>query len=132
VSPDGEWVIVHPPGPSDRPVVETLAIPIRGGVPRRVCRGDINPCTVSWSLDGKFFYVRDLTAAGRITVAIPLPAGKVFPDSSVDGITDLKRFAALPGARTIEEGLISPGSDPSIYVFTKEDSQRNLFRIPLH
>jgi hypothetical protein len=32
----------------------------------------------------------------------------------------------------IEEGLISPGPDPSTSVFTKADSQRNLFRIPLH
>ena len=61
-----------------------------------------------------------------------MPAGKALPDFSAGGITDLKRAVALPGARTIEEGLISPGSDPSTYVFTKTDSQRNLFRIPLH
>ena len=38
----------------------------------------------------------------------------------------------LAGARVIEHGSISPGPDPSIYVFTKRDLQRNLFRIPLH
>ena len=32
----------------------------------------------------------------------------------------------------IEHGPISPGPDPSTYVFTKTDLQRNLFRIPLH
>jgi len=70
--------------------------------------------------------------ANRRTFAIPVPAGKAIPDFSVGGITDLKLAVTLPGARTIEEGLIGLGPDPSIYVFTKEDSQRNLFRIPLH
>jgi hypothetical protein len=68
----------------------------------------------------------------RRTFAIPVPAGKTLPDFPVGGITDLKQAGALPGTRTIEEALVSPGSDPSTYVFTKTDSQRNLFRIPLH
>jgi WD40 repeat protein len=129
VSPDGEWVIIPTPATSDHPVYENLAVPIRGGVPRTVCR-DTGPCTARWSPDGNFFYIgSNLT---RRTFAIPLPAGKALPDFSGGGITDLKQAAALPGARTIEESLISPGSDPSTYVFTKADSQRNLFRIPLH
>jgi eukaryotic-like serine/threonine-protein kinase len=132
VSPDGEWVIILAPATGDRPVVEVMAVPIHGGVPRRVCE----TCTAGWSPDGKFFYVsgdlKTSTSAARRTVAIPVPAGKPLPDFPVGGITDLKQAAAFPGARTIEEGLISPGSDPSTYVFTKTDSQRNLFRIPLH
>jgi hypothetical protein len=132
VSPDGDWVIVQTPPTGDRPVVEVLAVPIRGGVPRRVC----DTCAAGWSQDGKFFYVsgdlKTSTSAARRTVAIPVPAGKPLPDFPVGGIADLKRAVALPGARTIEEGLISPGPDPSVYVFTKTDSQRNLFRIPLH
>ena len=134
VSPDGEWVIIRAPATSDRPVVEALAVPIRGGVPRTVCRGDADNCTAGWSPDGKFFYVGrpETSRPRRRTFAIPVPAGKALPDFSVGGITDLKRAVALPGVRTIEEGLISPGPDPSTYVFTKADSQRNLFRIPLH
>jgi serine/threonine protein kinase len=136
VSPDGEWVIIHTPPTSDQPVLETRAVPIRGGVPRTVCRGDADFCTAAWSPDGNFFYVgSDLITSpsfARRTFAIPVPAGKALPDFLVGGIPDLKRAVALPGARTIEEGPISPGSDPSTYVFTKADSQRNLFRIPLH
>jgi serine/threonine protein kinase len=130
VSPDGEWVIIKAPATSGNPVAETLAVPTRGGSPRTICRGDADTCIGGWSPDGKFFYVG--SRPNRRTFAIPVPAGKALPDFSVGGITDLKRPVALPGVRTIEEGLISPGSDPSTYVFTKEDSQRNLFRIPLH
>ena len=57
VSPDGEWVIINAPATSGNPVVETLAVPIRGGVPRTVCRGDADTCTAGWSPDGKYFYV---------------------------------------------------------------------------
>jgi eukaryotic-like serine/threonine-protein kinase len=135
VSPDGEWVIIQAPAATGNPVAETLAIPIRGGTPRTVCRGEADVCATGWSQDGKFFYVAPKTSpslAGRI-FAIPVPAGNALPDFSGGGIADLKRAVALPGVRTIEEdGLISPGSDPSTYVFTKTDSQRNLFRIPLH
>ena len=131
VSPDGDWVIVRSPATGDRPVEEVMAVPLRGGVPRRVCE----ICVASWSQDGKFFYVagdlKTSTSSARRAFAIPVPAGKGLPDFPVGG-ADLKRAAALPGARTIEEGLISPGSGPSTYVFTRADSQRNLFRIPLH
>jgi serine/threonine protein kinase/Tol biopolymer transport system component len=136
VSPDGEWVIIHSLATSDHPALERLAVPIRGGVPRTVCRGDADTCTAGWSADGNYFYVgSDLKTSpsfARRTFAIPVPAGKALPDLPAGGITDFKRAGALPGARTIEEGLISPGSDPSIYLFTRADSQRNLFRIPLH
>jgi serine/threonine protein kinase/Tol biopolymer transport system component len=128
VSPDGQWVIIRAPATSDRPVLETLAVPIRGGVPTTVCRADADTCTAGWFPDGRFFYVGDPTQ----TFAIPVPSGRALPDLPVGGITELKQALAIPGTRMISEGLISPGSDPSTYVFTRADSQRNLFRIPLH
>jgi Tol biopolymer transport system component len=126
VSPDGEWVIIYAQSTGERPDFEALAVPIRGGTPIKVCG---NGCSATWSADGKFFYVG--STAGR-TFALPVPAGKALPQLPVGGINILDRTAGLPGAVTIEGGLISPGSDPSTYVFTKTDSQRNLFRIPLH
>jgi serine/threonine protein kinase/Tol biopolymer transport system component len=137
VSPDGEWVIIHAPATRDDLVMETIAIPIRGGIPRTVCRSDSDNCTAGWSPDGNFFYVgsdrKTSLSFPRRTFAIPVPAGEALPDFSAGETADLSRaVAAVPGVRTIEEGLISPGSDPSTYVFTKADSQRNLFRIPLH
>jgi hypothetical protein len=113
-------------------VVEDVAVPLRGGVPKRICEA----CITGWSQDGRFFYVagdvKTSTSSARRAFAIPVPAGQALPDFPAGGITDFVQAAALPGARAIEEGLISPGSDPSTYVFTKTDSQRNLFRIPLH
>ena len=132
VSPDGEWVLISSPGAR-----ATLAVPIRGsGPPRKICAPT---CQAGWSSDGKFFYASmDQTAVatsagtpGKV-LAIPVPAGKAWPELPVSGINVAAAVAELPGARVIEHGSLSTGSDPSIFVFTRTDLQRNLFRIPLH
>ena len=130
VSPDGEWVIIRAPGTRKDAVLATLAVPIHGGVPRIICY----VCSATWSTDGKFFYVATSafpTSAGK-TLAIPVPDGKSLPDLPAAGISVADGAVGLPGAVTIEDGLIVPGPDPSTYLFTRTDSQRNLFRIPLH
>ncbi len=132
VSPDGEWVIIRAPGTGKGAVLATLAVPIHGGVPKIICY----TCSATWSPDGKFFYVgsdrsASATSAGR-TLSIPVPVGKSLPDLPAGGISVADRSVGLSGAVTIEDGLISPGPDPSTYAFTRTDSQRNLFRIPLH
>ena len=132
VSPDGEWVIIRAPGTGKDAVLATLAIPIHGGAPKIICY----TCSATWSTDGKFFYVgsnqsASATSAGK-TLAIPVPAGKSLPDLPAAGISVADGAVGLRGAVTIEDGLIVPGPDPSTYLFTRADSQRNLFRIPLH
>jgi hypothetical protein len=134
VSPDGEWVIVRAPGTGNDTVLATLAVPINGGVPRRVCI--FGTCPATWSQDGRFFYVgsdrsASPSAAGK-TLVIPVPVGQSLPDLPAAGLRVTDSSGVLPGAVTIENGLISPGPDPSTYVFTRTDSQHNLFRIPLH
>ena len=131
VSPDGEWVsILSPATGQDVVTAATLAVPIRGGAPMKICAPG---CQAGWSSDGKFFYVWNrvsLMSSGK-TLAIPVPVGKSLPDLPTSGI-DVAIGGGLPGALVIERGPLSPGRDPSTYVFTKTDLQRNLFRIPLH
>jgi eukaryotic-like serine/threonine-protein kinase len=133
VSPDGEWVIVFSPGSGVDAVSATLAVPLHGGAPRRICA--VPPCLAAWSSDGKFFYVLldrpSATSPGK-TLAIPVPVGKSLPDLPVSGVDLAAEAFKLPGARVIEHGPLSPGPDPSTYLFTKTDLQRNLFGIPLH
>jgi len=124
-SPDGEWVAIHSPGAGENGRSSAIAVPTRGGAPRRICDPG---CRAQWSSDGRFLYL----ATPVKTFAIPVPAGKSLPDLPASGI-DLSLEVKLPGVQIIEhEGSLSPGSDPSTYVFTKTNLQRNLFRIPLH
>jgi DNA-binding winged helix-turn-helix (wHTH) protein/Tol biopolymer transport system component len=126
VSPDGEWVLVGSPGTQADTGPTILAVPIRGGAARKIC---YLVCWGGWSSDGKFFYVG--TPAGK-TLLIPVPAGKSLPDLPASGIDVTGSEAGLMGARVIEHGTITIGSNPSEYVFLSTELQRNLFRIPLH
>jgi serine/threonine protein kinase len=131
VSPDGKWVIVLSTGAGEDAIPAVLAVPIHGGAPKKICVPD---CSSGWSSDGRFFYVAAKVSANSPgkTLAIPVPAGKSLPDLPASGIDLSARGIALPASRWIEHSSISLGPDPSIYVFTKTDLQRNLFRIPLH
>jgi hypothetical protein len=118
LSRDGEWVLAS--------VTEgQIAIPVHGGATRKIPGG-------LWSLDGRFFYLQPLasnaTASGGRTYVIPVPPGKVLPD-----LPALESdWAKLPGVQIIPHGAVSPGPDPSMYIFTRTELMRNLFRIPLH
>jgi Tol biopolymer transport system component len=133
VSPDGEWVIINSPGSGEYPIQALLAVPIHSGTSRMICRPG---CQAGWSSDSKFFNVSIdgtafATSLGKM-LAIPVPAGKALPDMPASGIDVATGRVQLPGARVIEQLSLSTGPDSSTYVFTKKDSQRNLFRIPLH
>ena len=124
VSPDGKWaVIVSPEG--DKAEYSTFAVPISGGARQKICIGG---CVAFWSSDGRFFYYQP--SPGK-TLAIPVPAGKSLPDLPSSGFSAAAE-GVVPGATILEHKSVSPGPDPSTYVFTLTDSQRNLFRIPLH
>jgi Tol biopolymer transport system component len=127
-SPDGEWVIAYSPGYGEDGMTGTLAIPVRGGAPRTICAR----CAAEWSPDGKFFYVGSLAASAEQTLAIAVPAGNSLPDLPTSGIDAAAASVNVPGALVIKHGAVSPGLDPSTYLFTKTDLQRNLFRVPLH
>jgi hypothetical protein len=40
-------------------------------------------------------------------------------------------MAKYPGVRVIDAADIAPGPTPDVYAFSKETTQRNLYRIPI-
>jgi hypothetical protein len=134
VSPDGEWAIVYSPATGDSALAGTLAVPIHGGAPRKIC--GIGDCRATWSADGHFLFVSNYLRSSRSTfsldevktLAIPLLQGKPLPD--LTGFDPLR--TQLPGSHVLDHEVLSSGPGPTTYVFTKTDLQRNLFRIPLH
>jgi Tol biopolymer transport system component len=133
ISPDRRFVILFARAPESKipNAVDTMAIPIAGGPPRRICHA----CETTWSPNGKYFYVgiappSRTDPTGRM-VAIPVPAGETLPSLPAAGIRTEAEALAIPGARTIEQGGIAAGSDPSTYAYVKSAMHANLFRIPL-
>ena len=126
ISPDGEWVIVNrTPTDGDTTQAEVVAVPLRGGPPRKMCAFNCVPWT--WSSDGKLLYI----SFGQLrTVVLPVPAGHALPDVPASGILSPADAAKLPGARAIEP-LAFPGPNASTYVVQKVEIRRNLYRIQL-
>jgi eukaryotic-like serine/threonine-protein kinase len=129
VSPSGEWAVagVKVPGGD----LGIAAVSLRSGEIIKICSYE---CPSWWSPDGKIFYITTEMAAstaGR-TLAIPLAPGKALPELPKAGIASRADRIDIPGIRQINRGEVSAGNDPSTYVYTKQDFEGNLFRIPLH
>ena len=129
VSPDGDWVMAGLSAPNAPP--GTAAVSVRNGEIVRICSYE---CPAWWSPDGKILYItieRAASTAGR-TIAIPLAPGKALPELPTDGIASRADRLGIPGIRQINLGNLSAGNDPTTYIYTKQEFQGNLFRIPLH
>jgi len=129
ISPDRRWITTTARIGDD---AGTLAIPVAGGAPRRICSG----CPVAWAPDGRFLYL-SLQQASRTshgkTRLVPLPPGEMLPRStSPEGIVGLDDPAAFPASRLIDGWQLSPGPDPSVFAYVKTTVHRNLFQIPLN
>jgi hypothetical protein len=129
VSPDGAWAVAVAPGATE---YSSMAIPLRGGEPRAICAQVT--CQARWLGNGDFLNVSlpNQESGGRRTLVLPIPAGETFPPLPEGGLTmdNVQEALALPGASIVEEDLVAFASHPSTYVFTKIETQRDLFRIP--
>jgi hypothetical protein len=128
VSPDRRWAItiadINGMGGG------TFAVPTGGGPPRRICSG----CVVNWSPDARFLYLSvqkpSLTEPGRTRV-IALARDEMFPPLPPSGLTEPDEPELFPQSFLIDASAVSPGLEPSVYVYVKTSMHRNLFRIPL-
>lgn len=131
VSPGRHWAIVNvaPTPESNRTAI--MAIPLDGGVPRRICA---SYCVPTWSADGKFLFVPvqepSRTDPGR-SLAIPLGLGETLPDLPAGGIAPSTEPSVVQGAESVGRGELVPGKDPEHYAWLNTTVHRNLYRISL-
>lgn len=136
-SPDAKWLaaFVELPGAAAAAVV---AYPTVGGASLTLC----DRCQVQWARDGKLLYVRFPFFSGNgadprdkekphKTYALPLADSSAFARLAARRFDSEAQLALVPGVRVIDQPLVLPGPDPSIYAFSKETVHRNLYRIPL-
>jgi hypothetical protein len=127
VSPDGRWVVTY-----DGAI---LAYPVDGGSPVRMFGLDVR---FKWSSDARFLFLMQgvgqaagvPSASGR-TYIVPLALGKMLPPVPDGGFRSFDEVATLPGVRLIESADVAPGPTPDVYAFSRETTQRNLYRIPV-
>jgi eukaryotic-like serine/threonine-protein kinase len=132
LSPDGQYLVARVPIASGNATDATVAYPIRGGDPMRLCSPE---CYVQWSGDGKFFYITPTDSGGmkaQNTFALPLNRGEMFPGGlPASGIQSEADLATMPGSMKIPRASISLGLNPSIYAFVNTFHRSNLYRIPI-
>jgi Tol biopolymer transport system component len=132
VSPDGEWVIVNRTQTGEDAAtgsagIETMAIPVRGGAPRKLCNYNCMPNT-KWTPDNRWMSLA--LERGRVLV-LPVAPGQVLPSLPASGISSPSDGPKLPGARVISQAPLIGFLNESSHVFLKTEFRRNLFRIQL-
>ena len=102
VSPDGRWIAVQDP----RAWGALIVYPASGGSPTRLCDHcappwgvDPIPFYLGWSPDGKFLFW-NFTGS---TYAIPLPAGRLLPETPAAGLQSPDAISS-PGGTTSSPG----------------------------
>ncbi len=133
VSPDGQWVSGWRSTTGGEAGTVIAAYPTDGGVPIPICGP---PCTLKWAPDGKYLYLskpQGFTSAGAVgrTYVLPTRRASMFPDLPAAGFRSEAEIAAAPGVHVIEAADVDPSATPNVYVFSRETTQRNLYRIPL-
>ncbi len=117
LSPDEQWVYGG-----------NSAFSLSGGHPVDLCFD----CFFVWSADGKSvaMTLRALDSAGGVTGIIPLRGNSALPPLPAKGIRSADDLKNISGTFVVPYENASPGPVGS-YAYTKKDSLRNLYRIPL-
>jgi Tol biopolymer transport system component len=127
VSLDGRSLVAWPYGGG------ATLYSLDGKAPVRVWGRDAR---LRWSSDGRVLFLSVSTTAGTLystgrTYVIPLAPGRLLPDVPDVGFATEAEIAALPGVQVIEAADVAPGPTASTYAFSRETTQRNLYRIPI-
>jgi DNA-binding winged helix-turn-helix (wHTH) protein/Tol biopolymer transport system component len=131
VSPGRRWVIAVVPATPESDIPVVAAIPLSGGVARRI---STSYCFPRWSTDGRFLFVpveeSSRESPGR-SLAIPIGREENLPDFPAGGIASFATLSALPGAISVSREELLPGKDPQHYAWVSITVHRNLYRISL-
>lgn len=125
VSPDGKWLIAWA-RPADNGLAAVYAYPLGGG-PSVLIRSRIR---WQWSPSGGFLSLALPFHEGR-TYIVRLPLGEALPPLPAGGFRSEEEIARLPGARMVDALRAIPSPLPGVYAFSRNTTQRNLYRIPI-
>ncbi len=134
ISPDQKWLIVRKNLAGDQSSSHGLqAYSLEGAPAITIC---YSWCSVSWSPDLKYFYIRQSSAPTNSSrfFAVPLKNGSLFPPIPPTGFHADSEILALPGVQKInvtDIGTLVSGNNPSIYAFDRRSVRRNLYRVPI-
>lgn len=125
ISPDGKWLIAWARLTANRPAT-VYAFPLEGGAPILI-RGRIR---WQWSPGGRYLSLALPYHEDR-TYIVSLPKGRALPLIPPGGLQSEEEMARLPGAQKMDAVRAVPSPLPGVYAFSRNTTQRNLYRIPV-
>jgi serine/threonine protein kinase/WD40 repeat protein len=126
VSPDGRWVLAAVPGPDEEFTMTTKAFAVDGSAAVPLCVGY---CMPTWDITGKSLFVAYPSLFDG-TYDIPVLHDVGLPKVPPSGIARVEDFTN-PKTNTPIPSYVETAVGHSVYAYTREDSHRNLYRIPL-
>jgi eukaryotic-like serine/threonine-protein kinase len=123
VSPDGRWVVASSLGPDEVRTSEVNAFAVDGSAPVTLC---YVLCYLNWDMTGKFaFFITPEGSYGMPTQRDSgLPPALPLETTHLAGLPNQKSITAIPW-------FVGSAVNPSVYAYTRQNTRRNLYRIPL-
>ncbi len=128
VSPDGRWAVVSVKNNKDPeyPAVQLL-YPLDGGPSIRLCSFY---CAAGWDVSGRFFYLTFSAPEGANSYIRPVNPARGIPDLPAKGFVTSTDLKTDKGNIVVPQGIDS-ASGPNYYFYTRNNTRRNIYRIPL-
>jgi eukaryotic-like serine/threonine-protein kinase len=126
VSPDGRWVVVDSPGPSQEHTAATTAFAVDGGKAVPLCLGE---CFAIWSTTGKLLYIY-FPSLHEGSYPLPVLHDTGLPKLPPAGIARMEDFTVAKTIAVVPQ-FVESAISPSVYAYTRQNARRNLYRIPL-
>jgi serine/threonine protein kinase len=127
IAPGGRWIAIWDPSGTSVHDLTGRETPVK------IWGTDIR---LKWSPDVRVLFLCFSNTAGTLygngrTYVVPLEPGRILPPVPDGGFRSEAEIAALPGVQMIDGADVAPGPTPGVYAFSRETTQRNLYRIPL-
>lgn len=127
LSVDGQWVVLRVATQGEDVPYATMAYPLAGGAPVRLCA--VN-CIARWAPGGKALTFIVSSMGDTQTFLVPLAPGRPLPSLPAGGIKSKAELAGMKGVTAIA-GYAAASPTPGVYAFRHISVHRNLYRIPL-
>jgi hypothetical protein len=125
VSPDGRWIAAGSPNSDEENPASMKAFPVDGGASVPVCVGY---CLLTWDTAGSYAYLSFMPYHSG-SYALPVMHDIGLPKLPAGGARseDFKNAKTIIALTQTVQSAVSP----TLYAYTRENTRRNLYRIPL-
>ena len=126
ISPDGRWVFLDATSSHQGIAAVAKLLAVEGEQEIRLCT---SYCLFSWDKTGKFAYLY-IPELFEGSYALPIERELGLPKLPPNGITRKEEVTGLKNAVAIS-GFVASAMSPTVYAYTRQNTRRNLYRIPL-